>query len=317
MYSLLKRKILRFEFFLRFFRNFVKLLKILVTTRPNNLDVINKLHLMHIEHGKLQNNLRNLKLQTIENLNCYNELTPNDELSIYSQNGEDGITLKILSKLDVTRGSYIELGAGGYTSNTQILSKLGWDGTCFDGNAFDLKLARDYFTLRGIDQNNTNFVENWITKENINNLIKQHSSTDIDLLSVDLDGMDYWILQALEIKPKVIILEYNASFCADISVCVPYKNDFYRWNPQHSSLGWYYGASLSAYTEMLREKGYQLVYCEITGVNAFYVKSEIVKAINLKVQNVSDAFYADQRRTQNFNLIEQISHVQQYPLINV
>ena len=100
---------------------------------------------MSLEHEKLKINVRNFTLKTNEISDNADLLHPFDELSIYSQHGEDGITLKILSKLDLKRGAYVEFGAGGYTSNTQILSLLGWSGVCFDGDSSNLQLAKKFF----------------------------------------------------------------------------------------------------------------------------------------------------------------------------
>ena len=170
MSKFLSVKLRKLEFLLRIFRNTLKLAKSLISAKPNNFDVIAKLHLMNIEHVKLQNNLRNTILQAHANEHRKNFITKHDELSFYSQNGEDGITLKILSMSNIDTGIYVELGAGGYTSNTQILAELGWYGTCFDGNSSDLEIAKKYFTSRRLDLNRTEFVQSWITCENINGL---------------------------------------------------------------------------------------------------------------------------------------------------
>lgn len=307
----------KLEFYVRVFRNLFNFLKLLITTKPNNLKVLNKLHLMWLEHEKLKINVRNLLLQKEKGANRSDLIYPFDELSIYSQHGEDGITLKILSKLEISRGSYVELGAGGYTSNTQILSLSGWSGTCFDGDGANLKLAKEFFRARGINETRTTFVESWITAENINELIEQYSDNKIDLLSIDLDGIDYWILEELRIAPKLIILEYNASFGDEMSVSVPYVRNFDRWDGVHSERGWYYGASLSAYDKLMQRKGYKLVYCETSGVNAFYVRSDLLKEGILLGKDLNNAFYGDKVRLANYTQHEQVQHLLSYSLVKI
>src|SRR4029077_13460873 len=95
---------------------------------------------------------------------------------------------------------------------------------------------------------------------------------EIDLLSLDIDGIDYWVWNAIEcIQPRVVVLEFNQGLGATKAVTVPNKPDFvYDWN--HSYYG---GASLPAFIKLGRKKGYRLVGTETTGVNAFFVRSDI------------------------------------------
>lgn len=113
----------------------------------------------------------------------------------------------------------------------------------------------------------------WVTAENINDLIQENSiSGEIDLFCLDLDGVDYWILKALNgIQPRVIVVEYMNIFGLEQSVTVPYKPDFNRFDTHPD----YFGASLSAFVKLCREKGYRLVGCNRYGFNAFFIRSGI------------------------------------------
>lgn len=96
---------------------------------------------------------------------------------------------------------------------------------------------------------------------------------DIGILSIDIDGMDYWVWKAINcINPRIVICEFNPIFGADISVTVPYKEDFNRTDMHYSNLYW--GASLGAYVSLAKDKGYKLVCVNQMGQNAFFVRNE-------------------------------------------
>jgi hypothetical protein len=117
----------------------------------------------------------------------------------------------------------------------------------------------------------------WVTRENINDLITSHGfSGEVDLFSLDLDGNDYWIWESMTAcAPRVVILEYNSMFGPDRAVTVPYEVTFDR----HRHHTMYYGASLTALARLSARKGYRLVAVEPTGVNAFFLRSDIAPHI--------------------------------------
>ena len=123
----------------------------------------------------------------------------------------------------------------------------------------------------------------WITPDNINQLFAKHNVPKaFDLLSIDLDGNDYWVLQALDYQPRVIVAEYNGNLPPDQRLTI--KED-----PEHVwDGGDYYGASLLALADLLAERGYLLVYCNGAGVNAFFVHRDFVG--NLEPRPVADVY---------------------------
>ena len=127
------------------------------------------------------------------------------------------------------------------------------------------------------------------TKENINKIFLENIPyKDIGLLSIDIDGNDYWIWKAISsIEPSIVIVEYNSILGSEKNYVVPYKEKFERNKAHYSNL--YYGASLPALKKLGNEKGYALVACNSAGNNAFFVKSNL---INEKVKEISveDAF---------------------------
>jgi hypothetical protein len=120
-------------------------------------------------------------------------------------------------------------------------------------------------------------VHSWVTRDNINELIASHGfSGEVDLFSLDLDGVDYWIWEAITVcSPRVVILEYNSMFGPTRAVTVPYDEAFDR--QRHHAM--YYGASLAAWTKLAARKGYRLVAVEPAGINAFFLRGDLAPHI--------------------------------------
>ena len=146
---------------------------------------------------------------------------------MYSQNDEDGIIIEIFNRIGSTKKIFVELDAGnGIENNTYALLFQNWKGLWIDGNKKKIKsiikqLPRT-LSLKQLIVKNAFF----ITKDNIDNLISSEiSEHEIDLLSIDLDGNDIHIFESIKcIKPRVVILEYNAKFIPPVEYCMKYKN---------------------------------------------------------------------------------------------
>jgi hypothetical protein len=121
---------------------------------------------------------------------------------------------------------------------------------------------------------NVKIKQAWLEQENIDELIRQDVGVgEIDLLAIDVDGNDYWLWQAISsISPRVVIVEYNASFGPDRAVTVPYDRAFDR-HQKHPS-GIYHGMSLAAAEKLAAAKGYSLIGWEDAGVNALFVRKD-------------------------------------------
>jgi hypothetical protein len=119
------------------------------------------------------------------------------------------------------------------------------------------------------------FVQSYVTSEKINKLLtKYHMTGEVDLMSIDIDSTDYWLLDALEVcSPRVLIMEYNALFGPTRAVTLPDAPP-----PADRPKG-YSGASLAALEKLARRKGYRLVFCEEAGVNAFFVRNDLAPGI--------------------------------------
>lgn len=185
---------------------------------------------------------------------------------LLSQNQEDGVTLEILKRAGTTNRRFVELGCGLSGGNSAVLAaELGWTGLMVDGSASHIAQVQRRFPR-------VTATSAWITVEGINDLIRQHGlAGDIGLLSIDLDGNDYWIWEAITAcAAEVVIIEYNSLFGPDRAVTIPYDPSFSVGN--HRFI--YYGTSLAALARLARKKDYRLVAVEPTGVNAYFVRND-------------------------------------------
>ncbi len=190
---------------------------------------------------------------------------------VYSQNDEDGIIHEIFARIGPGSKTFVEFGVeDGLQNNTLKLLLDGWRGLWIEGSKDDV--ARIQKTFRDvIDQNRLQVREAFIDRNNINRLIGETFQGEIDLLSIDIDGNDVYILEVLDVvRPRVIVIEYNGKFPPPMNVAQVY-NPAHRWRGND-----YGGASLTAVTIVAERKGYALVGCNITGVNAFLVRRDLL-----------------------------------------
>ena len=191
---------------------------------------------------------------------------------VYSQCDEDGIIQEIFRRVGVTNRCFVEFGVEtGIECNTVKLLVEGWRGLWIEGNAQHAARIRTSFGPLLAD-GGLNLVESFVVAENIDSLLEKGGvSGEIDLLSIDIDNNDFWVWKAItRINPRVVVIEYNASLRPPMSLVVPYQPDR-AWDGASN----YYGASLEAFVRLGRSKGYRLVGCSISGVNAFFVRDDI------------------------------------------
>lgn len=193
----------------------------------------------------------------------------------FSQNDEDGILIEICRRMKIEKGHFLELGVGnGLENNSLILLMLGWQGAWLGGEDLAFELPQG---------SRLRFVKTWITRENCLELIDSatgsesdpvsKSTKDIGFLSIDLDGNDVYVLETIlqsGLRPRIVVVEYNGKFPPPIRWRVTYDAAF-QWAGDD-----YQGASLQDFVDTLEPAGYQLVACNITGVNAFFVRTDCV-----------------------------------------
>ena len=197
------------------------------------------------------------------------------EYGVLSQHGEDGILDFLIGLIGEKSRLFLEFGFSPLECNCLLLAmERRFGGVFIDGdelNASDLNKAASLFGLE-----NVHAIRRLLNRENIEKTIRQAGlSGDIDVLSIDVDGNDFWLWEALRcVSPRIVVIEYNASLGPDRSITVPYDPSFER-SRKHPS-GWYHGASLEALVRLGRRKGYRLVGCDSMGVNAFFVREDCV-----------------------------------------
>ena len=192
---------------------------------------------------------------------------------IYSQNDEDGIIREIFNRIGTTNHTFVEFGAGnGLHNNTLALLFEGWRGLWIEASKKSVEKIRKGFP-KTIKDGHLSVIHAFITKKNINELISSEiSGNEMDLLSIDIDGNDVHIFEAITcIKPRAVVIEYNSKFPPPMMVCMEY-DESNIWQGDDC-----FGASLKYLEGVFYEKGYHLVGCNITGLNAFFVKKDLVK----------------------------------------
>jgi hypothetical protein len=192
---------------------------------------------------------------------------------VFSQFDEDGIIQYLINKLPIENKTFIEFGVENYEeSNTRfLLLNDHWQGMVLDARGADIRyIQKD----RIYWQYDLQAKCAWITRENINTLLRDAGfGEDVGLLSIDIDGNDYWIWEAIQsIRPRIVIIEYNSLFGLQ-PIAVPYKENFDRTAAHYSNL--YYGSSLGALQHLAQKKGYLLLGSNIWGHNAFFIRADI------------------------------------------
>lgn len=191
---------------------------------------------------------------------------------VYSQNDEDGIINEIFNRIGTKNKTFIEFGVSdGLESNCHSLLLQGWSGLWIEGREVAYQqILRRFAPV--INHGNLSVLNEYVTRDSINETINSYvKGEELDILSIDVDGNDYHIWNAVkDVKPRVIIIEYNGKFPPEIDWVMPYNKDHF-WDYTDRQ-----GASLKAFEKLGKEKGYQLVGTDISGINAFFVREDLV-----------------------------------------
>jgi hypothetical protein len=195
------------------------------------------------------------------------------------------LLLYIFSLIGATTRKIVDVGAsipdGSNTAN--LLVNHGWLGLLLDGNEQAISAARDFYARCPTTKKWPPLLSHtWITVENINELIAANGfSGEIDLLSLDLDGVDYWIWNAIDcVNPRVVVVEYQDCLGPEKALTVPYRPDFRRSDyTVNAETPIYVGASLAAFVKLGRAKGYRLIGCNRYGYNAFFLRNDVGQGI--------------------------------------
>jgi hypothetical protein len=190
---------------------------------------------------------------------------------LYSQNDEDGIIQEVFRRIGTTARTFVEFGVEtGAECNTAKLLIEGWRGLWIEAKADNADAIRRRFAPF-LQDGRLTLTQDLVTAENIDTLITAGGlAGEIDLVGIDIDYNDYWVWKAITaVRPRVVVIEYNASLRPPLSLTVPY-DPHGSWDGSN-----FYGASLDALVRLGADKGYRIVGCSIAGVNAFFVRADL------------------------------------------
>jgi hypothetical protein len=240
---------------------------------------------------------------------------------VFSQFDEDGIIQYLINKLPIKNKTFVEFGVENYEeSNTRfLLLNDHWQGMVLDARAADIRYIQQdkIYWQYDLQAKCT-----WITRENIDGLLRGAGfGEDVGLLSIDIDGNDYWIWEALQsVRPLIVIVEYNSLFGLR-PISVPYMEYFDRKNSHYSQL--YYGASLGALQYLAQKKGYLLLGSNVWGHNAFFIRADIAgefRSLPLEEAYVESKFRESHDEAGQLTYVrghERIKLIQDMPVVQV
>ncbi len=197
------------------------------------------------------------------------------EFQVFSQFGDDGIIQYLVKKLDIPYLTFIEFGVENYhEANTRfLLVNNNWSGMVIDGSAENIRKIKGDVISWGQE---LVALEAFIDAENINELISIFLNIgfnkEIGILSIDIDGIDYWVWKAIDVvNPVIVIMEYNSLLGNDKPYTIPYDPTFVRNNRYNI---FYWGSSLPALCELAKEKNYAFIGCNLAGNNAYFIRRD-------------------------------------------
>lgn len=221
------------------------------------------------------------------------------EFKVSSQFGEDGIIQYLIRQAGIPRDrqTFVEFGVGSYDeANTRfLLTHDNWRGLIMDGDPEHMAAVRESSLYWRHD---LTAISAFIDSENINGLIRDAGfSGEIGLLSVDIDGIDYWVWEAVDVvNPIIVVAEYNSVFGSKHAVTIPLDQKFQRARAHYSNLYW--GVSLKALELLARRKGFALVGSNSAGNNAFFVRRD---RLNGQRELTAEEAYVDARFRESRN----------------
>jgi hypothetical protein len=218
---------------------------------------------------------------------------------VHSQFEEDGLLLYIFSVIGTVNKKVLEICAGDGIEcmATNLIINHGWNALLFEGDINNVEKGRIFFGSHASTWLHPPVFKNaWITSDNINDLLVESNFTGIiDLLSLDIDGNDYYIMEAIEVaRPRVIICETNNVIPGDISATIPYKEDFDRMTDLDPD---FISVSLLAMKNLLNKKGYRLIGAHKYGFNVLFMLNEVGEEFfpEVSIESILDNEYTTLR----------------------
>lgn len=249
------------------------------------IDLLHQRELNDYKHskvnlGQIQANLNNQKVK-INNL-------AEVEFQVFSQFGDDGIIQYLVNKLPLKNKTFIEFGVENYReANTRFLLVSNyWSGFVIDGSDENVQAIKNeniygYFDLRA--------KQSFITKENIDDILRESGfNKELAILSIDIDGNDYWVWKAItSFEPDIIICEYNCLFGFEDAITIEYDPSFVRGGKTPFS---FYGTSLQAAYQLASESGYFFIGCNSAGNNAYFIHNKFSSVSPIKEKSIEAGY---------------------------
>jgi len=192
--------------------------------------------------------------------------------NVFTYHGEDGILLYLITKLKNIPKTFVDIGSGDCIKSNcaNLITHFGWEGVFIDNNSRQLAIGKKFYKDKQKQGVSISFIEAEVTPGNVNELVPLKGwEKKIGLLSIDIDGNDYWIWKAIEsVQPEIVLIEAKVEFGFK-SIAVPYSS-----NNHHAVDKKYNGASVEAIRKLGLSKGYKLVGANKQGYNLFFVKHE-------------------------------------------
>ena len=255
-------------------------------------DVAGGIRSLHQRVSRLQEAVGRVEARQIAGLGITD--LASSEFQCYSQGGADGAIAALTRHVPKNLRTFVEFGVEDYQeANTRfLLRSQGWRGLVMDGsedNILRIRSEPDFWKF-GLTATKA-----FITRDNINSLIGENGfSGDVGLVSIDIDGNDYWVWKELTVvKPLVVIIEYNHRLGPDRAVSIPYGASFARSQAHHSMI--YFGASLAALIELGKSKGYSFVGCSSQGNDAYFLRKDF-QPPEFRTLSASEGFVAGLHR---------------------
>jgi len=229
---------------------------------------------------------------------------------VYSQSEEDGIILYVLSMIGFKTRRVVEIccGAGEECMATNLILNHGFDGFLFDGSEDNIRCADAFFrSKRDCLLYPPTLAAAWVTAENVNDLLsKSGCAGEVDLFSLDIDGNDYWVWDAITtINPRLFVVETHNVIPADKSLVIEYRPDF-CYLKQTGAARMYLGASLLAMVKLCRRRGYRLIGGHRHGFNAFFLREDEGQKFfpEVSIESVHDNHWSRWNQETNWPLVK-------------
>lgn len=248
--------------------------------------LVKKTKLDIVAFDKIMFCVGDVKIDQNKKLYCSVKDLTEIEAKIFSQNGEDGIIDFIITRLNLKSRNFVEIGVGDYReSNTRyIYNKYHSKGLIIDWiNNMEEKVKPFVNLWRG----DLRIINKQIDSENIIPILNQNCDFDIDIFSIDIDSIDYWIIKKLPKDiSKIFVAEFNPVFGPNLNVTVPNIKGFTRTKYHYSNLC--YGMSLKALISLMESKGYYFIGTNLQKMNAFFISNQFVKEKYFNNINILD-----------------------------